>query len=454
MLHIILFDEAAMLDRGRNNPLASENSVPYPQKQQIFYNLATDLESFLERRFPSRYVSFTLSAAAGSGEETRFSTLPVSKGSDLALQLLSTQNVEPVLELTLRKNSILLPDGEWVLDNTSGELPAVLAHRFIEEYLKAQPQDRKPEIIATRVLRDGDVLLTVDRAIEGWCTHPRGILVLRQDGIFLDNNRISEGELVQSPPDNLEVIPSGIVFESKGAPADILQLMHRDLDGNESTIFAGYRKDVASWRPHPEGVAIESNGEVRVNGKTVIFKGDLPEVWGVTSCGRVVTVSLSEHHDRQLPGGKGCFRPAGYASFLLEGGECLYEAKYQWLEEPTGQWHQHADIRMTGYGIFVKDSPEWRFFERYETWEWHQGLGFKDTTSFGDEWSFFEVLASRSRAEGLDRGKYEPEAARLLWRPDSGSLFDWMPSIESGATGGVIVREGNSFVFRSNLGRR
>ena len=439
-----------MPDYDASLPTESSSSS-YGDKHELFYRISEDLEAYLEQRFPTRYVRFTFSSGTSSREAglPNYSVIPTARGQEFTLQLMNMSNGEIDLELALKKKPILQPNGEWTLTSESKDTPVLFARRFIEEYLSAEDKDRKIETIARRVLKNGDVVLTVDAAFEGWCTHPRGILFLRADGVYLNHEKIRDGELGRSTPHSLEVIPSGIVFESVEGPEDLMRIIHRDFNGKETVLWAGYRSEVQSWRPHPEGVALDMGDEVRVNGRSCIFRGSLPEVWGVTSSGRVVTVSLNEHRNRELPGGKGYFRPAGYAEMRLEGGGCLYEAKYQWLESGAGQWHPHADIRLTGYGIFVKDSPEWRFFERFEDWEWQSGMGLRQDQVFADEWSFFEVLSEGDLQTGGHRGRYQPESARLLWRPGTEGLFDWRPSIEGGSTRGIIVREGSSFVFHS-----
>ena len=432
-----------------NGQFAAENATPYEAKRDLYFNLSQDLESYLQRRFSDRYVPFSYSAdSAANSDEAPYSVVPIERHGDFVLQVLCMANGAPALELTLKKANIINPDGEWSLSEPGKDPPVVFSHRFITQYIKSPERERKVESIAKKVLQDGDVLLTVDKAIEGWCTHPLGILLLREGGVYLNNNREKlDGELDLKPIPALEVIPSGIVYESTQAHPDILRLVVRDLSGTEKTIFAGNRAEVFGWRPHPEGAAIHIGNEVRVNGDTCIYRGPLSETWGVSSCGRIVTVSLSEADDRKLPGGKGFFRPASYASFCLEGAHYLYEAKYRWLESGTQNWHEHANVRMTGYGIFIRDSPEWRFFERYETWKWQQGLGITNDPVFGDEWSFFEILSECSSNKVAERSKFQPEASQLLWRSETASLFDWRPSIEAGVTTGIVVREGNSFVF-------
>ena len=442
-----------------NGALKLAGGIRYEAKQILVSRLLNDLERCLEGRFPCywTYADYAYDKTCGGALNGKPGYLLLRSEKDAGLRLANAATSATALELKLSPRSLVQAQGELTLSSYSDETIVKFAARFIKGYLNARDEsEREVDALALHMPRDGDVLLDVDKPFSEWCTHPRGILLLREDGAYLNEEKIIDGGLGKSFR-RLETIPKGIVYESAQVPADVLKLVMLGLDGSESVLYNGKRDNVVMWRAHPQGVALQIGNEIHVNGDTCIFQGELSEGgWCLTSSGRVITVADSEHSDRRLPDGSGCFLPAHYYTFYLEGEKELYEVKYEFLNPSGEDWLPHADIYPTAFGLIIKDSPEWRFYQRYEAWQRDEEAG--GDKSFGDEWSFFEVSPEEPLKEGMRLDDREPEAAHLIWRPGWARFFQWYPSVEGGKVNGIVVREEGragdsscSFVFHSDL---
>jgi hypothetical protein len=407
-------------------------SLKFEQAKLGLSVLQEALTDFLERRFPARHVSLSDIFEPGKDTSGHFvSTKNIDNKVQLEIIDLANSD-EPDLTLSLTPGTLKLKTEYQLKKHSEDSLLVTLATRFIDGYLSIDHQPTPADIkhLEENLLRNGDILLEVDRHVLGWMTSPHGITYLTEDGLFLNDQkiyeRVEEIEMIEAGEDGIYLQISIPDAQEK------MQVIKIDAAGLASDIYTG---DTGQWLPYKDSIIVRTaEDELRINGKALFFTGMLDNGWSIVQ-GQVVTVRTYEDHQRPHPAG-GYFPPGGYSQFMLNGETPLYELKTHTYDDQAKDWLPIASIKPTLWGIVVLESSERSFKERYERANWN-----RSSATLDDRWEYSLITTRNTIQNGS-----------VLYTQGNNPIDDnlWYPCINEGSIKGVVVKVGNQFLYRSN----